>query len=76
MVARSNVFTGAEVLSQAVQLLQVQDISVNLCCLDVLRLLSAEPNTVRALGELGLYDILDSIQVSDSHSAPLFLLLF
>jgi hypothetical protein len=57
------VFTVAEVLSQMVRLLQVQDISVNLCCLDVLRLLAIEPNTVKVLGGLGLYDILDSIQV-------------
>lgn len=47
-----------------VRLLQVQDISVNLCCLDVLRLLAIEPDTVKALGGLGLYDILDSIQVA------------
>jgi hypothetical protein len=64
VVARSNVFTVAEVLSQMVRLLQVQDISVNLCCLDVLRLLAIEPDTVKALGGLGLYDILDSIQVT------------
>lgn len=65
-VARSTVFTVANVLSEVVRLLQVQDISVSLCCLDVLRLLSIEPNTVKTLGDLGLYDILDSIQVSDA----------
>ena len=59
-------------LSQIVRLLQVQDVSANLCCLDVLRLLSVEANTVKTLGGLVLYDILDSIQVSDAYSARLF----
>ena len=63
-------FSTRELLEQILHLLRSQDIEVNLCCIHVLRAVASEKMTgaLDLCSGLGLYEILDDIQVQYSTS--------